>query len=258
MIVLGHIKAKKTCPMKMKHYFIILLLVSFSNLADNKITYFISDKSSSPLQISTTNSKQSGIITDVINSMEKKDIYFSHNILPFKRMLKYMESSKAPWITYGSAAWPGVQSLSLSKTPIMTVEHSLLTLKSTQYTDISDLFGKIIVLITGFNYPGLATYIEEDKFDIIYVKDHEAAIKIIAMGRAVAFPEMNVRLNYHLKRMSLPRDNFSFHYIGKIIADYNINLCFSLNFPSPLRTKIEASLVTMKSDGRLSSIINNY
>jgi len=244
--------------MKMKHYFIILLLISFSNVADNKITYFISDKSSSPFQISSENSKQSGIITDVIHSIEKQDIYFSHNILPFKRMLKYMESSKSPWISYGSPAWPGVQSLSLSKTPIMSVEHSFLTLKPTQYTDISDLFGKIIVLITGFDYPGLAAYIEENKFDIIYVKDHEAAIKIIAMGRAIAFPEMNIRLNYHLKKMSLPRENFNFHYIGKVIADYNINLCFSLNFPSTLRTNIEASLAAMKNDGRLDSIINSY
>lgn len=244
--------------MKMKHYFIILLLVSFSNIAEDEITYFIADKSSSPLQISTENSTQSGIITDVMNSLEKQNINFNHNILPFKRMLKYMESSKTPWITYGSSAWPGLQSLSLSKTPIMTVKHSFLTLQSTQYTDISDFFGNIIVLITGFNYPGLATYIEDNKFDIIYVKDHEAAIKIIAMGRAMAFPEMNIRLNYHIKKMSLPRDNFNLHYIGNIIADYNINLCFSLNFPPFLRSNIEASLVTMKNDGQLNNIINNY
>ncbi len=243
--------------MKINLYFIILL-VSFSSIADNKITYFIADKSSSPIQISTKNSEQVGIITDVINSIEKHNIHFYHTILPFKRMMKYMKYPQVKWITYGSAAWPGLQSLSLSKTPIMTVKHSFLTLKSYQYNKISDLFGKSLVLIHGFNYPGLAAYIEQDKFDIIYVKDHEAAIKVIAMGRAVAFPEMNIRLNYHLKNMNLPRDNFNFHYIGNIIVDYNINLCFSLNFPELLKVKIEDILVEMKSDGSLENIINAY
>lgn len=243
--------------MKINFYFIILL-VSFSSIADNKITYFIADKSSSPIQISTKNSEQVGIITDVINSIEKHNIHFYHSILPFKRMMKYMKYPQVKWITYGSAAWPGLQSLSLSKTPIMTVKHSFLTLKSYQYNKISDLFGKSLVLIHGFNYPGLAAYIEQDKFDIIYVKDHEAAIKVIAMGRAVAFPEMNIRLNYHLKNMNLPRDNFNFHYIGNIIVDYNINLCFSHNFPELLKVKIEDILVEMKSDGSLENIINAY
>jgi polar amino acid transport system substrate-binding protein len=169
-----------------------------------------------------------------------------------------MKNPEVKWITYGSAAWPGQQSLSLSKTSIMTVKHSFLTLKSNQYNQISDLFGKSLVLIHGFDYPGLTAYIEQDKFDIIYVKDHESAIKIIAMGRAVAFPEMNSRLNYHLNNMTLPRDNFSLHYIGDIIADYDINLCFSLNFPELLKENIEKILVAMKNDGRLENIVNTY
>jgi polar amino acid transport system substrate-binding protein len=90
------------------------------------------------------------------------------------------------------------------------------------------------------------------------VKDHAAAIKIIAMGRAIAFPEMNVRLNYHLKKMNLPRDDFNFHYIGNIIVDYDINLCFSENFPGKLKKKIEDILVEMKNDGSLENIINSY
>ncbi len=169
-----------------------------------------------------------------------------------------MKNPKAKWITYGSAAWPGQQSLSLSRTSIMTVKHSFLTLKPNKYNKISDLFGKSLVLIHGFDYPGLTAYIEQDKFDIIYVKDHAAAIKIIAMGRAVAFPEMNIRLNYHLKKMSLLRDNFNFHYIGNIIADYDINLCFSENFPKKSKTKIEDLLLAMKNNGSLENIINAY
>ncbi len=243
--------------MKINFYFIILV-VSFSSMADNKVTYFIADGSSSPFQISTYNSQRVGIVTEVINSIEKHNIHFSHNILPFKRMIKYMKNPQVKWITYGSAAWPGQQSLSLSKTSIMTVKHSFLTLKSNQYSQISDLFGKSLVLIHGFDYPGLTAYIEQDKFDIIYVKDHESAIKIIAMGRAVAFPEMNSRLNYHLNNMNLPRDNFSLHYIGDIIADYDINLCFSLNFPELLKENIENILVAMKNDGRLENIVNTY
>lgn len=243
--------------MKITFYF-ILLLVSFSSMADNEITYFIADKSSSPFQISTQQSKRVGIVTEVINSIEKNNIDFTHSILPFKRMIKYMKNPKAKWITYGSAAWPGQQSLSLSRTSIMTVKHSLLTLKSNKYNKISDLFGKSLVLIHGFDYPGLAAYIEQDKFDIIYVKDHAAAIKIIAMGRAVAFPEMNIRLNYHLKKMNLVRDNFNFHYIGNIIADYDINLCFSENFPKKSKTKIEDLLLEMKNNGSLENIINTY
>lgn len=251
---------------------ILLLLSLVSHHLEARVpidvTYYIAYKSSSPLQIplisndmtAVTNDHSGGpgIITDIIELINDPSIKFHHQVLPFRRMLRDMREDNRFWITYGSSAWPGPQSTSLSTTPVVKVRHQFLTLAGTEYRHISDFFGQRLILIRNFDYPGLETYIDQGKFEITYVSNHTAAIKALFKGRGVAFPEMNFRLQYHLKRMGIEQHKIQRFDIEDIIPDYNINLCFSENFPKQQRSLIENRLTEMVKSGQMDKIIANY
>lgn len=201
---------------------------------------------------------QTGIVTDVINTLDIPSIQFEQKVLPFKRMIKSMSLKKDPWISYGSAAWPGPQSTSLSKTPIINVSHVFLTLNDTAYTSIEDLFGKTIVIIRGFDYPGLEPYFKNGIISGFEVKTHKQAIEAVLKNRAAAFPEMRFRLAYHLKKNDVESSKVKLSDISDVIPDYAINLCFSKTFPRQARLKIESRLKQMQLSDELQDILNNY
>lgn len=224
-----------------------------------EVNYFISDKSTAPLQIpQSAGSSHPGIVTEVIELLKVPELDIQYRVLPFKRMLFNMKISTQPWLSYGSDAWPSPQSISLSATPLLQVTHQLLTLSDTPYKGIEDLYGKTIILIMGFDYPGLEPYIADKKINATYVADHRAAIKSILSKRGVAFPEMSSRLQYHLGRLRVPQGEIALHDISDVIPDYDINLCFSRNFPSQARHTIEEQLEQLQHTGALQRTEAKY
>lgn len=219
------------------------------------ITYFISDKSSAPIQIP---SEDSGIVTDVLKKTAMPDVNLIYKTLPFKRMIQTLEESKTPWITYGSAKWPDLRANNLSVTPLMTVRHVLMTRAETPYNSIGEIIDTGIVLIRGFNYPGLIDYINNKPKKVVYVKTHEAAIKMVLAGRVGAFPGMDLRLTYHLKKLSIERATITLHDFSDIIPNYDVNLSFSNDFPKANRDSIESQLYNLKKTGQLGTILQKY
>ncbi|MGB1201810.1 MAG: hypothetical protein ACPG5R_09615 [Cognaticolwellia aestuarii] len=238
---------------------LMILLLLFSAIAHSddaiNIHYFISDKSSAPLQIPSENS---GIVTDVLEKLAMPNVNLTYKTLPFKRMVLMLEKSKTPWITYGSAKWQDSRINNLSATPLMTVQHVLMTTPATRYDSIVDILNRGIVLIRGFNYPGLIDYIKQMPEKVVYVKTHEAAIKMVLKGRAAAFVEMKSRLNYQLKKLAIKKENVIMHDFSDIIPNYDINLSFSNNFPKAHRTSIESQLLNLKTTGQLETILQKY
>lgn len=228
-------------------------MVRSDNVID--ITYFISDKSSAPIQIPSENS---GIVTDVLKKIDMPNVNLVYKTLPFKRMVLTLEQSKTPWITYGSAQWPDARASDLSATPLMTVRHVLMTTSEERYDSIVDILDRGIVLIRGFNYPGLIEYINKKPEKVFYVKTHEAAIKMVLKGRVAAFAGMDFRLKYHLNKLAIERETITLHDFSDIIPDYDVNLSFSNNFPKAYRDSIESQLFNLKKSGQLAAILQKY
>ena len=228
-------------------------IVNSNNVID--ITYFTSDKSSAPIQIPSENS---GIVTDVLNKLDLPNVNFVYKTLPFKRMIIMLEKSKTPWVTYGSDKWTDSRAKDLSATPIMTVQHVLLTTAETPYDSIADMLSKGIVLIRGFNYPGLMEHINQMPEKVVYVKTHQAAINMVMRGRVAAFVGMNLRITYHLNKLAIERKAIALHDFSDIIPNYDVNLSFSKDFPKASRSSIESQLYKLKQTGQLEKILQKY
>jgi polar amino acid transport system substrate-binding protein len=223
--------------------------------ASTDVIYYISDKSSAPLQIPSENS---GIITDVIETLDFPNVNLIYKRLPFKRMIQTLRDSETPWITYGSAQWNDARRDDLSVNQVITVRHVLLTTPEENYDSLIDIFDKGIVLIRGFNYPGLEELIIQKPDKVFYVENQGSAIRMVQRGRVAAFPEMESRLIYHLNKLAVDKATVSIHDFSNIIPDYDVNLSFSHNFPNELRDSIESQLANLKRTGQLDAILQKY
>lgn len=238
---------------------LIITLILYSTFTSANtaidITYYTSDKSSAPLQIPSENS---GIVTDVLEMLDLPNVNLVYKTLPFKRMILSLKESEIPWVTYGSAQWKDIRRKGLSINPIMTVRHVLLTTSDENYDSIIDIIDKGIVLIRGFNYPGLEELIKQRPERVFYVKSQEAAIKMVRRGRVAAFVEMESRLNYHLNKLAIDRATITMHDFSDIIPNYDVNLSFSHNFPKAHKSSIESQLEHFKKTGQLEAVLQKY
>jgi len=243
-----------------KTVFIIgfIFLSTLPTLLADEINYLAIKDSAAPFQINS-DSNRKGIIHDVLLKSIDKSIKLNEKVYPFLRMVKVMQNNKSgQWINYGTPTWEGPQSENLSKEFIMNVTHKFLTKKSFKYKSIKDLFGKRIILITGFGYPGLSKYILEGQISVLRVNNHKAAIKAIQRNRGVAFPEMYSRLRYHMKNLNIKSDNLAIHDASNIIKDYSIYFAYSKNFSKELFKSIDKKVKKLRQTGEIKKIIQSY
>ncbi|PKF48807.1 amino acid ABC transporter, partial [Enterovibrio nigricans] len=86
------------------------------------------------------------------------------------------KNQNANWITYGSPLWGDMQAANLSKSPILEVEHSILSGAKSEfnYKDTDDLEDKVAILLFGFDYPGLDKKIKKGDVSEIRVKNYDS------------------------------------------------------------------------------------
>ncbi|OUR96231.1 hypothetical protein A9Q84_07690 [Halobacteriovorax marinus] len=249
-------------------YILLFLLFSFpfntpANLFKrNELNYFVIERTAEPFQIEERNNPIKGVVTDIFKAiLQESKTQNDYNIVevPFLRMLKIMkENNQRRWVNYGAKVWSGVQSQRLSKEPLFRVDHKLLTLKGKKFKSIRDLFGKRIVLITGFAYPGIMKYIKGKKIDLLMVNSHASALKALEIGRADAFPEIKLRALYHIKKEKLKLSKFKFHDFSKYVKSYNFHLSYSLGMKESEIRKFDKAIRSLRKKKVLKKIISKY
>lgn len=245
---------------------IIVISISFFTVsagAVTKINYMVIQDQAQPFQNHQVKKDHSGIITDVIMQIFAGPEYeVKIHTLPFNRMIKVLEKGDMEnWITFGSPNWPGVQSANLSNLPVFNVQHSLLTSTQQNLTinSVEDLFGKTVVLLHGFDYPGLEKYIANKQINAIKVKSYKSAFKVVdRLKDKAGFVEMDIRIKYNLKKEQLANQNYHLHNFSKVIANYDLHLAMSPKFDSKLKQHLEGELSKLHQSGNLSQIINAY
>jgi polar amino acid transport system substrate-binding protein len=222
------------------------------------VNYFVIGSTAAPFQIEEDGKKHRGIITDILQRMSPKNFKYKTITLPFKRYSKALENSRDYWVTYGSDVWDGPQSWNNSKEYLFEVKHVFFSLKDKKITKIEDLFNKRIILITGFAYPELEKYLKTGRIKALRVNDHEAAIAAVEKGRGIAFPEMDLRLRYHLRLQQKNAQKYQYSVIPGILKPYKIFMAYSRNFPESLKQDFDSKIKEYRSNGTMGKIIMKY
>ncbi len=246
-----------------KGLIIALLFMAMNTRAVTVINYMVIQDQAQPFQNHQNKKDHSGIITDVIRKIFTSPQYqIKIHTLPFNRMISLLKKGDLKnWITFGSPNWPGIQSENLSQLPVFKVRHSLLT-SNKQNFDVNsaeDIFGKTMVLLHGFDYPGLEEHIANKDIKAIKVKSYKSAFKVVnRLKEKAGFVEMDIRIKYNLKMLALAEQDYHWHNFSKVITDYNLHLAMSPSFDKTVQQHVEVQLAELKASGILAEIINSY
>lgn len=243
-------------------YFLVSLLIICPAIVSGEpyqVDYISISKSAEPFQI-YKDDRYSGIITDVMEKILEHNTIIKYHNLPFVRMQQYMIRKKFKnWINYGSKHWvTSPQSWRLSGEPIFIAKNVLITLNDFSYNNQEDLYGKTVILIRGFIYPGLADLIKEGKVKDIRFENYEAGIRGVMGKRGTGFVGMKQRVLYTLKQMGLKKEAFTLQDISELIPQYGIHFSFSREFPDELLNSMNKELKKLKSNGFVDQVIKKY
>ncbi len=253
------------------------LVLIFSLLASNQtqadeLTYLVISNQAEPFQIvnhivNHTEPVHQGIISDIVYaSLKDSEVEIITLAYPFKRYILMMEPQHTPrWISYGSPAWQTIhgeetQNKRLSKNTLFDVSHVLVTKSDLAFTvnRVDDLFGKTIITLKGFTYPGLDKYIDDGLIFKVEVNSHESALKAVETGRGIGFVAMKTRALYTIKDTKLNRTDFTLVDFAKVIAPYSVHLSFSDSVSPKLIEQVDQQVLKLKQNHRIDEIIHSY
>jgi len=251
---------------------LILSLVPSKQGCADKLTYLVISHQAEPFQIVNQKVDQNvpvhqGIISDIVYaSLKESDVEVTTLTYPFKRFILMMAPQHTPrWISYGSPAWltthgEEAQNRRLSKNKLFDVSHVLVTKKDSAFTvnRIDDLFGKTIITLKGFTYPGVDRYIKAGLIFKVEVSSHESALKAVETGRGIGFVAMKSRALYTIRDTELNRNDFTLVDFAKVIAPYPIHLSFSDAVPAQLIEQVDLQVLKLKQSHRIDEIMRLY
>ncbi|MCL1140399.1 substrate-binding periplasmic protein [Shewanella pneumatophori] len=233
-----------------------------------ELTYLVIANQAEPFQINTSNHQShSGIISDVVSLLAaKKPFSYTTHVMPFKRYVhEIKKQTYSNWISYGSPMWRTTadnryQNKRLSKQPLFRASHLLVQRNSDpqHYQQVEDLFGKTVILLKGFDYPGLAPYIASGQIKKIGFKSHQSALNALNNQRGDLFVEMESRIRYAIKQHNIDPNTFKFTDIAHITPSLNIHLAFGNGVKQTTVDWIDDQIIIMKATGKLEAIINRY
>ncbi|WP_163833199.1 substrate-binding periplasmic protein [Spartinivicinus ruber] len=252
--------------MKTKILFLsaILPFIFIAHAWAEEVNYVVIEKQAQPFQIEESDKEHSGIVTDIVKEVFKNSDYqLTTHTYPFKRMISIMEQKKYKnWVTFGSPAWPGIQNENLSTLPVYNVENVMLIKKpGFKYEKSSDLFGKTVILMDGFDYPGIEDLVKQGKIKEIRVKGHSAAFNILdrpTMAKFTGFIELKARILYNLRQVQRNTDEYLMLDVGDIADNYSIHLAFSKQMDKNIQEFINNKLSSLRDEGKLENIVNKY
>ena len=248
-----------------------LLILSWlqpHNSSASELTYLIIANQAEPFQINSSNYQaNSGIISDVVAALaNKKNLTITTHVMPFKRYVHEIEKNTyTNWISYGSPLWRlekqhWAQNKRLSKQALFRAHHSLVQRHDdpTHYAEVEDLFGKTVILLKGFDYPGVMPFIKTGQIKKVDVKSHQSALKALTSKRGDVFIEMDSRIRYALKQHNIDRSSLKLSDVPLITPSLDIHLSFGDEVSQDTIDWIDDQIIIMKANAQLEAIINRY
>ena len=247
----------------MGYFFIFSIFLNLQLVNADTVNYMVIQNQARPLQIEEYNQNHRGIVTDIVYALfDESPFRLNTNTLPFKQLISDLTSSRySNWITIGSPGWGGVQAENLSNLPILSVEHRIIVNKGDNFVfnRKSDIDGKTIILLAGFNYPGLEEYIAEKRLKEIRVKNFSAAFKLLKrLGKRACFIEMDLRIKYNQKLLSIDEDDFMSQSFSSMISDYDVYLALDPGINDEIQTFIDTRLELLADGGLFRKVIHKY
>lgn len=239
------------------------MLLSQAMAAD--ISYMVIEQVEPFQVVSRDNPLAGGLVTDIVQQVFLGSLHQLRPVVaPAPRLYAMRLGGQLPnWLSYGAKPWlqPGWQ---LSQHPIFSWRHVLAVPKSSRfrYRNIEDLFGKPLILMHGYDYPGLDGHLRS-KSRLGRISDQRAltqqgAIRMLLAGRGVGYVDTELRLVYNLRQQGLSPADFRFYDLSAVIPQIDMHLMYDHSLPEEVKVLIDRRLSELQQSGQLAAIVQHY
>lgn len=247
----------------------LLPLSSTLTVAETRVSYLILAQTVEPLMIVRDgNPLAGGLFTDIVKKVfEDSDYVIDPVVMPWQRM-KGALRHRHNWISYGFR--DGFESdipFELSRVPIFPFNHVAATLRDNNITIAkpADVFGRVVILVENFHYPGLDTYLANPAAgsgsgEITSVRAFSpgGTLRMLKHRRGDVVFDWQARLVYNLAAAELELDEVRFQDASRIIPTKDMYFAYSPHWSMAFKQFIDVRLQTLRDDGTLDALLQKY
>lgn len=237
--------------------------------AETRIKYFILSGTMEPLMIMTPGDPMAGgMFTEIIKRVFETGPYTVEPVvMPWQRMQKRLLSD-GDWIMHGIPAFfePSIP-YELSSVPVFPFDHVAISLKdsSLKIERAEDLFGKRVILVENYHYPGLDRYLDRPvagsgsgQIAAVRAFKPSGALRMLRHRRGDAVIGFRPRLLYHLKASGLSPADVVVADASAIIATEPMFVAYSPKHSAAFKRFLNARLTALRDSGVLAEIRRRY
>jgi hypothetical protein len=249
--------------------FWLLLLSSNSSSAQTPVSYFVLAQTVEPLMIVRNGDPMAGgLFTDILKKVfENSEYVIEPSVMPWQRMKEEFRQSDN-WVTYGFRdGFEDDIPFELSSISIFPFNHVAATLadSNVSVTKVEDLFGRTVILVENFHYPGLDSYLTNPSAGIgngqiqsVRAFDIKGTLQMLKHRRGDAVFDWKLRLVHNLPKANMKLDEIRFQDASAIIPTREMYFAYSPNWSESFKKFVHNRLKSLKADGTLDTILRKY
>lgn len=248
---------------------IVALWANTQARAEDTVKYFILAGTMEPLMIMTPGDPMAGgLFTDILKRVFDNSPYtLEPMVMPWQRMTGELVA-RDDWLMHGIPAFfePDIP-YRLSSVPVFPFNHVAVTLRGTDLTVRvpADLFGRTVILVENYHYPGLDPYLDNPLVgtgsgEVASVRAFkpDGTLRMLKHGRGDVVIGFQPRLVYNLAAAGLSVDDVRFQDASGIVPTQSMHVAYSPNLPLAFETFLNGRLAEMHANGELAEIVTPY
>jgi len=198
----------------------------------------------------TVNNKPHGLLIDITRKVfDELSLSYKERAMPTKRLFTSLKRGRVQiWCgikikELQDKVWSGSKALHHLSLNLYSLSEPMNKVKK------SDLKGKKVILLLGYNYGGWGDYIRNKKngVNFIDVKRHDDALRLLKKGRYQYLLNYRAPMNIALKKLPIPELKQS--NINELPIVFNVTK--SMKDGKQLLTRLESKLVELIKSGQV-------
>lgn len=264
---MSHLTVPSALPRAFLVLWLLLLPPTPAN-AETRVSYLILAQTVEPLMIVRDGDPMAGgLFTEIVKKVFAGSEYVIEPVvMPWQRMEDELRQ-RHNWIMYGfRGGKPGIP-FELSSVPIFPFNHVAATLRDNDITieKPEDVFGRTVILVENFHYPGLDSYLTNPtagtgsgEIQSVRAFSPEGTLQMLKHRRGDIVFDWQARLVYNLPAAGLGLDEIRFQDASSIIPTKFMYFAYSPHWSTSFKQFVDARLQTLRDDGTLDAILQKY
>lgn len=233
--------------------------------AQTVVNYLVVEDKSRPFQIVEAGESRGGIVSDMVDAIfASSDYEVEHLVYPVNRLRQVVAEEQVDhWVAYEAVQWQTFGHHGwLIDEPLFNTHHVMLTCRADlpeRISSIDDIRGLKVLTLRHFDYESLDLAAADGRIRQIPVDRYEAGIKLVSLGRADGFVEMESRLDFHVQaNRELSSSCLRWLDFSPVIPDYSIYLSIDIDWPPAFRDFVKQRIRHLRASGELERILGRY